>query len=132
MGINTVVYTILSAATIAVMFTFVEPFMHRLIPGWRNYWYGNAVTGLVTVVVISPFLRAMVMKKNHSQEFRALWDESNVNRVPLLFTVLVRIIIAVAYIFYICKTPGPSALSKFSSMKLVTNWSVLLTISAYS
>ena len=115
MGINTVVYTILSAATIAVMFTFVEPFMHRLIPGWRNYWYGNAVTGLVTVVVISPFLRAMVMKKNHSQEFRALWDESNVNRVPLLFTVLVRIIIAVAFIFYICHH-----LTRFSNALMIT------------
>ena len=115
MGINTVVYSILSAATIAVMFTFVEPFMHRLIPGWSNYWYGNAVTGLVTVVVISPFLRAMVMKKNHSEEFRALWDESNVNRVPLLFTILVRVIIAVAFIFYICHH-----LTRFSNALMIT------------
>ena len=42
------------------------------------------------------------MKKNRSEEWRQLWEESNKNRLPLLFTILVRVIIAVAYIFYIC------------------------------
>ena len=44
----------------------------------------------------------MVMKKNRSVEFRALWIESNKNRLPLLFTILVRGMIAVGFIFYIC------------------------------
>ena len=59
----------------------------------------DVVTGLLTVFVIAPFLRAMVMKKNRSPEWRALWAESNRNRLPLLFTVLVRVIIAVSFIF---------------------------------
>ena len=44
----------------------------------------------------------MVMKKNKSEEWKALWAESNRNRLPLIFTILVRVIIAVAFIFYIC------------------------------
>ena len=44
----------------------------------------------------------MVMKKNKSEEFKALWAESNRNRLPLIFTILVRVLIAVAFIFYIC------------------------------
>ena len=101
MGVNTVVYSILSSATIALMFSFVLPFTRRLLPGWELHWYANAITGTLTVLFIAPFLRAMVMKKNHSPEFRALWTESHLNRLPLIFTVFVRIIIAAAFIFYI-------------------------------
>ena len=99
---NTIVYSILSSASIALMFTFVEPFFHKVLPGWNLHWYANGITGVLTVILIAPFLRAMVMKKNRSEEWRALWAESNRNRLPLLFTILVRVMIAVAFIFYIC------------------------------
>ena len=95
MAINTVVYSILTSAAIAMMLTFVLPFMRELLPGWELHWYANAVTGVLTVLVIAPFLRAMVMKKNRSEEFRALWAENNRNRLPLIFTILVRVVIAV-------------------------------------
>ncbi len=115
MAVNTVVYSILSSAVIALMFAFVLPFTRQLLPGWELHWYANAITGLLTVVCIAPFLRAMVMKKNHSVEWKALWNESNRNRLPLLFTILVRAMIAVSYIFYIC-----NYLSRFSSAVMIT------------
>ena len=115
MGRNTLIYGILSAATITLMFTFVLPVTRQMLPGWDLHWYANAITGLLTVVFISPFLRAMVMKKNHSEEFMTLWKESNINRIPLLFTILVRIIIAVAFIFYIC-----NYLTRFSNALMIT------------
>ena len=115
MSINTVVYSILTSASIAVMFTFVLPFMRRLLPGWELHWYANAITGILTVILIAPFLRAMVMKKNKSEEFKALWHESNRNRVPLIFTILVRIMIAVAFIFYIC-----NYLSRFTNALMIS------------
>ena len=102
MVINTLVYSILSSAAIAVMFTFTLPFFQKLLPGWELHWYANAITGVLTILLIAPFLRAMVMKKNRSEEFRALWNESNINRLPLLFTILVRVVIAVGFVFYIC------------------------------
>ena len=115
MSINTVVYSILTSASIALMFTFVLPFMRRLLPGWELHWYANAITGILTVILIAPFLRAMVMKKNKSEEFKALWHESNRNRVPLIFTILVRIVIAVAFIFYIC-----NYLSRFTNALMIS------------
>ena len=115
MVMNTLIYSILSSATIALMFTFVLPFTRKLLPGWELHWYANAITGVLTVLLISPFLRAMVMKKNRSEEWRALWRESNRNRFPLLFTVLVRVIIAVSFIFYIC-----NFLSRFSNALMIT------------
>ena len=114
MGINTVVYSILTSASIAVMFTFVLPFTRKLLPGWELHWYANAITGILTVLLIAPFLRAMVMKKNKSEEFKALWRESNRNRLPLIFTILVRIMIAVAFIFYIC-----NYLSRFTNALMI-------------
>jgi len=115
MALNTIVYSILASATIAVMFTFVLPFMRKLLPGWTLHWYANAATGVLTVLFISPFLRAMVMKKNRSEEWKKLWAESNRNHLPLLATVLGRVIVAVAFIFYIC-----NYLSRFSNAVMIT------------
>ena len=102
MLINTVAYSILTAAVIALMFTFVLPFTRSLFPGWKLHWYANAITGILTLVLIAPFLRAIIMKKNHSSEWKRLWVESSINRIPLLFTIFVRFVIALAFIFYIC------------------------------
>ena len=42
------------------------------------------------------------MKKNHSEEFKALWHSSRINHLPLVFTILVRMMIAAAFVFYVC------------------------------
>ena len=115
MAINTIVYSILTSAAIAIMFTFALPFFRQLLPGQELHWYANGITGVLTILIIAPFLRAMVMKKNRSPEYRALWAESNRNRLPLLFTILVRAVIAVAFIFYICHY-----LSRFSNAIMIT------------
>ena len=115
MTINTVIYSILSTAVITVMFTFVLPVLRKILPTWELHWYANAITGVLTILFIAPFLRAMVMKKNHSEEWKALWAESNINHLPLLFTILVRVVIAVNFIFYIC-----NYLSRFSSAVMIT------------
>ena len=111
----TVVYSILSTAVIAMMFAVVLPLTRRLLPGWELHWYANAITGALTVLAIAPFLRAMVMKKNHSPEWLSLWAKSNRNRLFLLVTVLVRGFIAVSFIFYIC-----NYLSRFTPAVMIT------------
>jgi CPA2 family monovalent cation:H+ antiporter-2 len=125
MGINTVVYSILTMAVIALMFAFVQPLLTDFIfqsplnvqqsPFTLRHIIFNTVIGLLTILMISPFLRAMVMKKNRSEEWKQLWQESNRNRLPLLFTILVRVMIAVAFIFYIC-----NYLSRFSNALMIT------------
>lgn len=101
MAVTTVIYSILSAATIALMFTFVRPIFHSLLADILNDSWANVITALVTMALIAPFLRAIIMKRNHSEEFRTLWTESRLNRLPLIFTVLFRIGIAAAFLFYI-------------------------------
>ncbi len=119
MSVNTVIYSILSGATIALMFTFVKPFFAQILPEKLTLFkfelsIVNLLTGLVTILLIAHFLRAMIMKKNRSVEFRELWNASRLNRLPLIFTVLVRIVIAAMFIFYIV-----NALFHFKSALIV-------------
>jgi CPA2 family monovalent cation:H+ antiporter-2 len=55
------------------------------------------------------------MKNNHSEEFRSLWTKSRLNRLPLVFTVLVRVAIASAFLFYIC-----NYLARFTNAIVIT------------
>ena len=109
----TIIYSILSVATIALMLTFFLPFIRRMMPSM--HWWANGICGVLTVMFIAPFLRAIVMKKNHSEEFRALWNDSRSNRMPLLVTILVRLIIASAFVFYIC-----NYLTRFTNALMMT------------
>ncbi len=127
MSLNTIVYGILSAAVIAVMFTFVLPVVRRLLPGWDLHWYANAITGIATIVLIAPFLRAMVMKKNHSDEFKRLWVESNFNRPPLVFTIVVRFIVALMFVFYII-----NYLTRFTNALMICMGTAVVGLIMYS
>ena len=102
MVMNTLIYSILSVAVIAVMFNFALPPLRLLSTSVTgSHWAGNAVCGVLTLLIIAPFLRAIIMKKNHSEEAKALWTENRMNRLPLFFTMIVRIVIASSFVFYI-------------------------------
>ena len=111
MLINTAIYGILSTAVVTLMLTFVLPLCRNML----GHWPGNAVCGLFTVLMISPFLRSMVMKNVHSDEFRQLWTESLLNRLPLIFTMIVRVAIAAMFIFYIV-----NYLTRFKEALMIT------------
>ena len=103
MILNTLIYGILSAAVIAIMFSATLPICRNLSIKWTgSHWIGNAVCGFLTILFIAPFLRSIVMKQNHSEAFKALWTDRRINRLPLTATILARVLIALSFIFYIC------------------------------
>ena len=103
MILNTLIYGILSAAVIAIMFSAALPICRNLSIKWTgSHWIGNAVCGFLTIVFIAPFLRSIVMKQNHSEAFKALWTDRRINRLPLTATILARVLIALSFIFYVC------------------------------
>lgn len=103
MILNTLIYGILSAAVIAIMFSAALPICRDLSIKWTgSHWIGNAVCGFLTIVFIAPFLRSIVMKQNHSEAFKALWTDRRINRLPLTATILARVLIALSFIFYVC------------------------------
>ena len=121
--VNTLIYTILAIAVTAMMLTFFLPFSRTLLP----HWWANGVTGLLTVMMIAPFLRSIVMKNNHSEEFKTLWTQSHLNRPPLIFTVLVRLVIAASILFYIC-----NYLARFANAIVITLAIVSIALMAMS
>jgi len=94
---NIVIYSIISIGTIILSFRFVTPIFENQLP---HFW-GSAAAALFTIICISPFLRAIVVKKNHSEEFTTLWDDNRVNRGPLVSTIIFRVLIAVVFVTFV-------------------------------
>lgn len=94
------IYMVLCIAVILLSFQFVIPLFRMVLP---EFW-AKLLDVVFMVVCVSPFLRAIVMKKNHSIEFQALWHDNRFNRAPLLATIVLRMILAVGVIVFIIKS----------------------------
>ena len=93
----TIVYSIVSIAVVALAFRFLVPLLLEHIPG---IW-GKLLAAFLTILFIAPFLRAIMIKKNHSAEFVTLWKDSRGNRAPLVATIVIRILIAVSFVMFV-------------------------------
>lgn len=94
---STLVYGALSAAVVALQFSVTLPFLRTVMPAW----WARGVCGVVTVALIAPFLRSIIMRHSHGDDFRALWTGSRSARLPLLATILLRVAVAAGFLFYI-------------------------------
>lgn len=122
-AVNTLIYAILTAAVTTLMLTFSLPLLRKILP----HWWANGVCGVLLLALIAPFLRAIIVKNNHSEEFKALWTERRINRLPLTFTVLVRVAIAASFLFYIC-----NYLARFQNAIVITLALIMLTLMVLS
>ena len=91
------VYSIICVAIIALSFRFLVPFCTSHLP---EFW-GPLAAAVVTVLLMSPFLRAIMIKKNHSEEFTTLWNDHRGNRAPLVATIVLRILLAVSFVMFV-------------------------------
>ena len=123
MAVNTLIYTILCIAITFFGLTLLLPFCRHILP----HWWANGVCGVVLITCMAPFLRAMVVKKDHSAEWQQLWNENPLNRFPLLFTVLVRLGIAAAFVFYVL-----NYLTRFSNAFMITLALVIISLMVVS
>lgn len=85
------VYASVTFVLIFVWLQYVSPLITNNIHGW----WGNILSLAIILALISPLLRAIMMKKNRSVEFRQLWHDRKINRGPLISLVLLRIILCV-------------------------------------
>ena len=94
---NTGVYLILSIAVVLIMEHGLYPILCKVIPDSVVKY----VACLLTLLLVSPFLRLLVVKKNNSAEFVQLWHSSRMNRLPLIFTVVFRFLLAMVVVSYV-------------------------------
>ncbi|MBR1698592.1 MAG: cation:proton antiporter [Bacteroidales bacterium] len=94
---NVVIYGILCLAVCIVGFGVLLPLAEKWIPG---IW-AHVATAAVILSAMAPFLRALMIKMNKSEEFRSLWEENKANRAPLIASVVIRFLLAAAFVFYV-------------------------------
>lgn len=93
----TVVYSIVCVAIVALSFRFLVPLCRESLPG---VW-GGLVAACVTVLCLAPFLRAIMIKKNHSVEFTTLWKADRSNRAPLVATIVLRVLLVMGFLVFV-------------------------------
>ena len=90
---TTVVNLILVIAIIALSYRFVVP----AILGIPGVW-GRILSAAAVILLISPFLRTMMIHGLRSLPFMRLWHENRVNRAPLVASVIIRILIGMGFV----------------------------------
>ena len=94
---NTVIHGIICIAICALGFSLLVPFTEKWLP---SIW-AHILSGSIIILMMAPFLRAIMIKKNRSEEYLTLWEESRSNRAPLVASIVVRIGIALGFVLYV-------------------------------
>ncbi len=87
-------YSSLIVAIIMVSKMWFIPLMVEILPEW-----GRMIAAIVTLVVMSPFLWALMVKEVSMSLIRKL-GEGSVNRVPLTLMIVFRILLALFFVIY--------------------------------
>jgi CPA2 family monovalent cation:H+ antiporter-2 len=98
-------YTLICLSFVFVAGQFLRPWVLREIP---SFW-GKLLVAFITIAVIAPFMRAMVMRKNKSREFKQLWADSRLNRTGLTMLVVARYIICIFLVMTVLIPLFPNA-----------------------
>ena len=99
----TVAYATLCVAAVGISFASLLPASRGVL----GHWPGNVVCGVLTILVASPFLRAIVMRKNHSEEWKSIARRGRLARVGLWSTFAVRYLLAAAVVYYVLDFLSP-------------------------
>ena len=95
-----IVYSVLSIAVIIISLHLIAP----VIVDAMGVQWGDPMAAVLTLILIAPFLRALIMKKNHSIEFRALWVDSRFNHAPLISLIILRVVIGIVFVVYVIES----------------------------
>ena len=87
-------YTAVTLVLIFIWLQFIAPFIISKLPDIR----GEIISLILILILISPMLRAIMMKKNHSVEYEQLWHDNKYNRGPLVSLIVLRIILCIGLV----------------------------------
>ncbi|MEG1586439.1 MAG: TrkA C-terminal domain-containing protein, partial [Bacteroidales bacterium] len=91
------IYGVTAAFITFLYLTYLSPLILDLIGGIT----GRIISLALLLLLISPLLRAIMMKKNHSEEFMELWRDNRFNRGSLVGLVLLRILLCIGWVMFI-------------------------------
>ncbi len=118
-----VIYLIICIMIIFLSMQYLAPVVQSNLPGTK----GSALCALIIITMLAPFMRAIMVKKNHSAEFEKLWSESKTNRGPLIFSIVFRVFLCAAMIMFVLEKLINASLGVALSVA-----SIILTIFVFS
>ena len=117
------IYTIISLAILMLCKSFIYPFLIKAIPG---IW-GSVITATITLMLMAPFLRTIIMKKTRSEDFKKLRDEGQINRATQISLVIFRGAIAAAIIFWSLYPLFPQAILLLVIITLSATFAIIFS-----
>ena len=97
LGRIVLVYGIITVFISVIYLSYISP----LIIGWLPGVWGKVLSLTIILILIAPFIRAIMMKKNHSREFVELWNSKRANRSPLIGLILGRAVLCVGWVMFV-------------------------------
>ena len=91
------IYYIACIIIVYIALMYGAPFLQKFLPGTK----GNIVVAVIVISLLAPFMRAIIIKKDRSDEFRQLWSENKNNRGPLIFTIIIRVLLCAGLIMFV-------------------------------
>ncbi|MBR1788499.1 MAG: cation:proton antiporter [Bacteroidaceae bacterium] len=101
--LSTLVYGVLSVAVVSLLFVSLLLACRQIF----GHWVGNAVCGVLVLLLLAPLLRPMVMKYNGSDEANRLRRKGFLGKSVVNATIVVRFLFAVDLVFYIIEFLSP-------------------------
>lgn len=90
-----IIHSVLLTGILLFSIKFLSPFILDQIEGIG----GKITSATLTVVLMAPFLTALISNKNNQPElFLSLWNDSKYNRGRLVFLILLRVYIALTFV----------------------------------
>ncbi len=89
------IYLAITATIIFFGFYYLHPALLKM----NVKWLADLLTALIIIIAISPFLRAIMVKKNHT--VRNMLNEQNISKGPLIALMSVRIIICISIVMFV-------------------------------
>lgn len=109
-----IIYLTLCSAIMGSSYSSLLPLCRQIC----GHWYGNIVCGVITILLLSPFIRPIVIKKNHSEEAKYLIHFNKFHRLMVRILLLFKFYMGALVVFYIVNFVSP----------LLWLWNVVISI----
>ncbi|GHS96650.1 sodium:proton antiporter [Bacteroidia bacterium] len=94
---STIIYYLICIIIVFFLLRYGAPLVQEFLPGFK----GNLLSAAVILLLISPFLRTIIVKQDQSAEFLRLWRTNKGHRGPLIFTIVLRVLLCAGLIMYV-------------------------------
>lgn len=98
-----IIYITLCSAIMGASYSSLLPVSRQIC----GHWYGNMVCGVITILLLSPFIRPIVVKKNHSEEAKFLIHFNKFHRLMVRILLLLKFSLGTFVVYYIINFLSP-------------------------